>query len=112
MSDSDNTTTSTAANRNAITQSINWGNARVNEEITINEDVAKEAVLRQYARDSNFADGDRYINIHNISGTPPMIAVDAYTVVKTPYSNLYSDVPDNITRSRDVVIYEAKDEEK
>ncbi|MGG1021173.1 DUF5411 family protein [Bacillus paralicheniformis] len=118
IGDNDNETSIQNSARNAMTQSINWGNARVNEEITINEEVATEAVLREYANSSSFNDGNRYVNIFKVSGKPPMLAVESYSNIKTPFNdmaNVYNkqnNSNETITRSREVVIYEAKKLEK
>ncbi len=115
VADSDNETSAENATRNAMTQSINWGNARVNEEITINQDIAVEAVLRQYADSSDFFDGDRFVNIYRTSSNPPMIAVESYSTIGTPFQNMANSFnkennsSKTVTRSREIVIYEAKE---
>ncbi|MEQ2529127.1 DUF5411 family protein [Bacillaceae bacterium CLA-AA-H227] len=114
IADSDNETSVENATRNAMTQAINLGNARVNEEISINEDIAVEAIVRQYAESSDFFEGERYVNIYRISERAPMIAVDSYTVINTPFNDMASRITkkpasnESITRSREIVIYESK----
>lgn len=118
IGDNDNETSSQNSARNAMTKSVNWGNARVNEEITINERVAEEAVLREYANSTSFKEGNRMLNIYQVSGKPPLLAVESYSNISTPFidmANKYTgkkDSNETVTRSREVVIYEAKDIEK
>ncbi|MFS0783372.1 DUF5411 family protein [Bacillus sp. 1P06AnD] len=114
VADSDNETSVTNSTRNAMTQAINWGNARVNEDITINEKAAIQAVVRQYGDNADFFDGERYVNVHSLSENPPMLAVDTYTTVNTPFQGMANRFTkenksdENITRSREIVIFEAK----
>ncbi|MED3677048.1 MULTISPECIES: DUF5411 family protein [Bacillati] len=118
IGDNDNETSSQSSARNAMTKSINWGNARVNEEITINEKVAEEAVLREYANSTSFKEGNRMLNIYQVSGKPPLLAVESYSTIETPFvdmANKYTKknkTNKTITRSREVIIYEAKGIEK
>ncbi len=113
--DSDNETTVKNIARNAMTEAVNQGNLRVNEEITINEEVAVEAAVRMYAASSDFSKGDRYLNIAEVSSNPPMLAIDSYVEIMTPlksvvnrFSSKNEILKPNITRSREVIIYEAK----
>lgn len=113
--DSDNSTSVQNATRNAMTQSVNLGATRVNEEVSINREVAIEAVVRQYADSYDFAQGERYLNVYDVSSSPPMIAVEAYTLQDSPFrilTNKYKNEnkpTDDVTRSREVQIIEAKD---
>lgn len=115
IADSDNETSIENASRNAMTIAINQGNVRVNEEITINEEIAVEAVLRQYADAADFYDGDRYLNIYKVDSDPAMIAVEALNQVNTPFYRFYNSLrSENVstevdTRSREIMIFEAKD---
>ncbi|MEC2665355.1 hypothetical protein P9W94_31100, partial [Bacillus cereus] len=43
----------------AMSQGINMGQVRVDEEVTVNEDVVKEALVRQYVEQSNLSDGEK-----------------------------------------------------
>lgn len=114
FADNDNETSSDNTTRNSMTKAINMGDARVNEEITINEDIAVEAVVREYAQTSDFNDGTRYLNIFKTSSKPAMLAVEAYNKVETPFNsmaNRFSEEENSnetITRSREIVIFEAK----
>lgn len=115
---SDNQTAVTNSARNAMTEAINLGNQRVNEEITINEEVAIEATLRMYAASSDFDDGARYLNVYRVESDPAYISVDSYLEIGTPirgmlnyFSSDVKVIPD-ITRSREVIIYEAKETER
>lgn len=118
VADSDNQTAVTNSARNAMTEAINLGNQRVNEEITINEEVAIEATLRMYAATSDFDDGARHLNVYRVESDPAYISVDSYLEIGTPirgmlnyFSSEVEIIPD-LTRSREIVIYEAKDTER
>lgn len=115
VADVDNETAVQNAARNAMTEAVNLGNQRVNEEVTINEEVAVEATIRMYAASSTFGDVARYINIFDVNSAPAYIAVDSYAELQTPIRGMLKKYNDKVverndfTRSRDVVIYEAKD---
>lgn len=101
------------AARNAMTQAINKGTVRVDEEITINEEIAKEAFVRQYAEASNFQAGTRVLNIVDISSKPAMIAVEGYNVIEgLPIFKRFNKEKTANTREVDVVIFEAKETSK
>ncbi|MBG9689702.1 hypothetical protein ABD91_01890 [Lysinibacillus sphaericus] len=118
VADSDNQTSVTNATRNAMTEAVNLGNQRVNEEVTINEDMAIEATLRMYAASSDFDDGGRYLNVYDVKSDPAFLAVESYTEIGTPIRGMLNKFsPDvkvvkDFTRSREIVIYEAKKLEK
>lgn len=118
IADSDNQTAVTNSARNAMTEAVNLGNASVNEEITINEDVAIEASLRMYAASSDFYDGARYLRIYDVKSEPAMIAAESYLEISTPFrrmAKLYKpdiELKKDIGRSREIVIYEAKSLQK
>jgi hypothetical protein len=111
---SDNKTGVINASRNAMTDAVNLGNARVNESITINEEIAVESVLRQYSDTTDFFDGGRYLNIYQVSSDPAMIAVESYVSVDTPMKSMLKNFTGKqedsnlIGRSREIIIYEAK----
>lgn len=112
--DSDDKTAMTNASRNSMTESVNLGGARVNEKITINEEIAIESMLRMYAASSDFDDGARYINVYEVKSEPAFIAVDSYVSIDTPIKSMLKrfskdiDTSNTVTRSREIVIYEAK----
>lgn len=114
VGESDNKTSTVNSTRNAMTGAINLGNGRVNEELTISEEIAIEATLRQYADTSDFFDGDRFLNIIETTSDPAMISVDSYLSIDTPMQsmlNFYSGdtkSDETIGRSREIVIFEAK----
>ncbi|MCM3405513.1 DUF5411 family protein [Cytobacillus oceanisediminis] len=110
IADSDNETSVENASRNAMTVAVNLGNARVNEEVTINEDIAVESVVRQYADSADFYNGDRYLNVYQVSSNPPMLAVESYTQLESPFLGITNPSGQNDveTRSREIIIYEAK----
>lgn len=114
VADSDNETGIENAARNAMTEAVNLGNARVNEELTINEEIATESFLRQYADTTDFKGGERHLNVFQVTSDPAMIAVDSYITVQTPiqemlnrYTNKNRD-DTTVGRSREIVIWEAK----
>lgn len=114
VADSDNETAVVNSARNAMTEAINLGNARVNEEITINEEIAIEAVLRQYASTTDFFDAARYLNVYEVSSDPAMFAVESYVSIGTPIKPVLNHFTGNtdksniVGRSREIVIFEAK----
>lgn len=114
VADSDNETGLENAARNAMTEAVNLGNARVNEEVTINEEIATESLLRQYADTTDFDGADRYLNVYQVNSDPAMIAVDSYLTVQTPIQSMLNRFTDKnrddttIGRSREVIIWEAK----
>ncbi len=115
VADSDNQTSVVNSSRNAMTEAVNLGSARVNEELTINEEIAVESVLREYSSASDFYDGSRYLNVYQVSSDPPMIAVESYLSIGTPIKPMLNrhtkktDVSETIGRSREIIIYEAKE---
>lgn len=115
VADNDNEVSIENSARNAMTQAINLGNARVMEELTINEDIAVEAVLRHYADSSDFYDSDRYVNVYEVNSNPPLLAVESFASVHTPIQEMLNNFSgentdsETVTRSREVIIYEAKD---
>lgn len=115
VGNSDNQTSITNASRNAMTESVNLGSAKFNEELTINEEVAIESAIRMYAASADFSDGARYVNIKDVKSDPAMIATESYLEVNTPlrpmlkFFNHNIDVVPDYTRSREIVIYEAKE---
>lgn len=94
------------ATRNAIHQSINMGHLRVNEEVTLDPDIAKEALIRDYANSINYRDGDRFLNVYYLTDQP-IIATDAYTSLEG-HTN-FTSKEETISRSRNVYIIESKD---
>jgi Family of unknown function (DUF5411) len=107
--DANNDTVVQNAARNAMTQAINKGSVRVTEEITINEKMAEEAFLRQYAETANFNDGTRVLNVVDISSKPAMLAVESYNVIEgLPIFKWLNQEKTAKTREVDVLIYEAK----
>lgn len=94
------------ATRNALSDSINVGHLRVNEEVTIDPQMAKESLIRNYAQSVNYQEGDRFLNIYYIS-EQPILAVDAYTSLEGTTN--FTSEQETISRSRNVYIIEAKD---
>jgi len=116
VSDSDNETAVVNSARNGMTEAVNLGGQRVNEKVTINEAVAVEATLRMYAAASDFDDGARYLNVYDVKSDPAYIAVESYLEINTPFRNMINqfrkeklESQPEIARSREIVIYEAKE---
>lgn len=115
IADSDNEFGVENTARNSINIAVNLGNVRANEEITINEEIAVEATLRQYADTSDYFRGDRYLNVYQVSSDPAMLAVESYAELESPILGMTkrytkSTTPTTVTtRSREIVIFEAKD---
>lgn len=101
----DNQVSLDSATRNAINESINMGNLRVNEEVTIDPEIAKEALIRKYAQSINYRDGDRFLNVYHVSNQP-ILATDAYTSLEG--STNFSSKEETISRSRNVYIIESR----
>lgn len=93
------------ATRNAINESINMGNLRVNEVVTIDPEIAKEALVRRYAQSINYRDGDRFLNVYHVT-EQPIIATDSYTSLEG--STNFSKKEETISRSRNVYIIESR----
>lgn len=91
--------------RNALSESVNIGNLRVNEEVTIDPQIAKEALIRNYAESVNYHDGDRFLNVYYLS-EQPIIAADAYTSLEG--STNFTKEEETISRSRNVYIIESR----
>lgn len=97
----------------AMSQGINMGKVRVNEEVTINENIVKEALVRQYVEQTNFHDGVKQLHIYAIASQPAMIATESYNTFTTPLPE-YLDREEKETSVRQFtnVIYEAKQTQK
>lgn len=93
------------ATRNAINESINVGHLRVNEEVTIDPEIAKESLVRKYAQSINYKDGDRFLNIYYMSNQP-ILATDAYTSLEG-HTN-FTNKQETISRSRNIYIIESR----
>lgn len=107
--DASNHSTIETSSRDAIQQSVNLGAVRVTEEITINEDIAKEAFIRQYAAANNFNDGTRVLSIVDVQSKPSVLAVESYNVLDDwPIFKWLNIKKEAKTREMDVLIYEAK----
>jgi hypothetical protein len=69
----------------AMSKGINiWGQVRVDEEVTVNEDVVKEALVRQYVEQSNLSDGEKQLHIYALASQPSMLAVESYNTFDLP----------------------------
>lgn len=105
--DNDNETALENATRNAVTQSVNLGVLRTQETVTIDPQMARDVLLRQYAESVGFYDGERTVNVFKnpLDGTP-LLATDSNALIKST-----SDITQETyqeTRSRTVQIIEAK----
>lgn len=105
----DNHSTLEITSRDAIQKSVNMGAVRVNEEVTINPEMAKEVFVRQFVESSNFDDGDRVLNIVGLNSNPAMLAVESYQILDyNPATRFMGSEKPSTVRDVDVIIYEAK----
>lgn len=108
------------AGRNAISQSVNRGDLRVHEKITIDTDVAEAVFLKSYAKNVGYNDRNtvRKIDIQDVSSDPPMLAVEVATstesYTKHYFNNWgqYLDEQKDYTNNRQIIIYEDKSTKK
>ncbi len=104
------------AARTAISQSINRGELRVKERMTIDPDVAEATFVKNYARNASYNHPDtlRKLDIYEISSEPPMLAVEVTTSTGSYAKRYLKNWDDsqtsfkNYSNKRHVVIYEAK----
>lgn len=107
--DASNHSTIENASRDSIQNAINMGAVRVTEEITIDEEIAKEAFIRQYVESSNFNDGTRVLNVADVQSQPASLAVESYNVIDDwPIFKWLNINKEAKTREMDFLIYEAK----
>ncbi|MEI5919539.1 DUF5411 family protein [Bacillus cereus] len=93
----------------AMSQGINMGQVRVDEEITVNEDIVKEALVRQYVEQSNLNDGERHLYVYALASQPAMLAVESYNTFSTPLPRYLELKDDKVSvRQMENIIYEAK----
>jgi hypothetical protein len=102
------------ATKQAMYLGINKGYVRVNEEISLNYANTKEALVRSFAEQANFSDGEVKLYIHSFSEQPALLATEAYNTFETPlYKYLsawdkQSRNSDTTVRHMEVGIFEAK----
>lgn len=106
------------AARAAISQSINRGELRVKERMTIDPEVAEATFIKNYARNASYNDPNtlRKVDIYEISSEPPMLAVEVTTSTNSymkDYLKNWGGTSEetslkNYSNQRHVVIYEAK----
>lgn len=108
--DADNHSAVEITSRDAIQSAVNLGAVRVTEEITINEEIAKEAVIRQYVASSNFNDGTVVLGVPTVNSKPASLALESYKLVDSWYIASWLGLEDKeaVTREVDAIIYEAK----
>ncbi|EZH64243.1 hypothetical protein DH09_00465 (plasmid) [Bacillaceae bacterium JMAK1] len=112
IQDQDNSTALHRATDAAMTEAVQYGRARVSEEVTIDVGVA-ETALRDHYSDSTGSGGDKTLRIHSIQSQPAFISAEAVTTDSTAIGRLLtattaSDQEEGTTRSRHTMIYEAK----
>lgn len=109
--DADNHSAVEITIRDAIQQSINMGAVRVTEEITIDEEIAKEAVIRQYVATSNFNDGTLVLSVPQVNSKPASLAIESYKLIDNWYIADWLGLKEKEAKTREVnaVIYEAKE---
>lgn len=108
------------AGRNAISQSVNRGFLRVQEEMTIDTEVAEAIFLKSYAKNVGYNESGtiRKVDIIDVSSNPPMLAVEVTTSTNS-YTKQYLTIWDeylneqkSYTNNRQIIIYEAKETTK
>jgi hypothetical protein len=109
----DNNSATEFAAKNALQKSINKGVLRLEGKVTVNEKVAKDELVKFYAANINAYTGNKLISIKEIQNDPPMIVVDSFSGAESLYKK-YQDEESwendfNLTRSREIFIYEAKE---
>lgn len=105
--DNDNEMALENATRNAVNQSVNLGVLRTQEKVTIDPQMARDLLLRQYAESVGFYEGERTLNVFkNPLGGTPFLATDAYATIE-PTGGLTEGIHQE-TRSRTVQIIESR----
>jgi hypothetical protein len=94
----------------AMSKGINMGQVRVDEEVTVNEDVVKEALVRQYVEQSNLSDGEKQLHIYALASQPSMLAVESYnTLFNLPIRKYLKEEDEKASvRQFANIIFEAK----
>lgn len=99
------------ASRNAMFLGINKGATRVEEEISIDPELTKEALIRTFVSNNANYSEDTRLNIQYIQSKPAIIAVESvsdYTApLKSFLSKKGSSVQKNKVKEKEVVIFEA-----
>lgn len=106
-SEVDNNVALEVAGRNTMYASINKGATRVEREISINPEVAKEAFVRFYAENTNFYDVEKTLYIHKINSKPPLIAVESYSQTEGFFKR-YTNLRKNQTEDATVLTQDLK----
>lgn len=101
------------ASRNAMFLGINKGATRVEEEISIDPELTKEALIRTFVSNNANYSEDTRLNIQYIQSKPAIIAVESvsdYTApLKSFLSKKGSSVQKNKVKEKEVVIFEASE---
>lgn len=101
------------ATSTAMSQGINMGQLRVDEEVTVNEEIVKESLVRQYVEQSNYHDGEKQLHIYAIASQPAMLAVESYNTFELPIKKyLKEENTEASVRQFENIIFEAKQTHK
>lgn len=102
------------ATKQAMYQGISKGCLRVDENIVLDEEVTKEALVRSFSNLSRYDQGKVDLFIHEFSSYPPMLSTEAYHTINTPFKE-WLNVWDrgkrdseNTVRELELAIFEAK----
>lgn len=100
--------------KTALSKSVNWGTLRVEEEIEIEPSLAEQEFKKSYIENISFRDPEakRNYDIKILNSKPAMIAVEG-NIETYSYFNSFNKEPEKVkSNSRNIVIYEAKEETK
>lgn len=99
------------ASRNALYLGINKGATRIDEEISINPEITKEALIRTYVSNNANYSEDTMLNIQYIQSKPAVIAVEALQDYTAPLDTYLTKKGETTgkqkVKEKEVVIFEA-----
>lgn len=102
------------ATKQAMYVGIKKGCVRVDENIVLDEEVTKEALVRSYSELSRYDQGVVDLYVHEFSSYPAMLSTEAYHVIDTPFQkflNLWNKTDKSseaTVREFEAAIFEAK----
>lgn len=99
------------ASRNALYLGINKGATRIDEEISINPEITKEALIRTYVSNNANYSENTMLNIQYIQSKPAVIAVEAIQDYTAPLDTYLTKKGETTgkqkVKEKEVVIFEA-----
>lgn len=104
------------ATKQAMYTGIKKGCVRVDENIVLDEEATKEALVRAFAELSRYDQGKVDLYVHRFSSYPAMLSTEAYHVIDTPFQkfvNRWNDTDESseaTVRELEAAIFEAKSE--